>query len=78
MRTLTGKLTIDSKPEVLPALVDAGTSDYRRIELSAVRSGADRTYKPSIVIRSTSGQTKHVAISWEEFERVAALLTEGV
>jgi len=54
---------------------DKATTDYRASEFKAVRDDADRHYMPSIVISSDSGQTKHVAISWEEFEKVAALLT---
>ena len=77
VRTLRGKLTIDDTPVVLPAWLDKPASDYRRGELSEVRKGADKHFMPSIVIRSDSGQTKHLAISWEEFERVVALLTEG-
>jgi len=75
-RIIRGKLVIDSRIEVLPDNgPDKPTCDYRARELSAVRTDADKHYMPSIMARSDSGQTKHLAISWEEFERIAALLT---
>ena len=76
-RIIRGKLTIDSRVEILPDNPDKATADYRAREFQAVRDDADKHYMPSIVIRSDSGQTKHLAISWDEFEKVAKLLTEG-
>lgn len=76
-RIIRGKLTIDSRPEVLPEYPDKLTHDYRIGEFEQVRKSADKHFMPSIVIRSDSGQTKHLAISWEEFEKVVSLLTTG-
>jgi len=56
--------------------MDRSTINYRTAELAEVRNGAEREYKPTIVIRSTAGQTKHMSITWEEFERIASILTD--
>ena len=55
--------------------MDTNTRTYRTAELAEVRNGADREYKPQIQFTSTAGKTKHLSITWEEFERVAAVLT---
>jgi hypothetical protein len=74
-RIIRGKLTIDSSVEVLPDDPDADTVAYRTGQFEQVRRGADKTYKPIMVISSDGGRTKHLNLSWEEFEKVAALLT---
>jgi hypothetical protein len=55
--------------------MDETTRNYRTAEFAAVRTGADHEYKPSITLHSTAGHTKHIGISWAEFEHVAAVLT---
>ena len=63
--------TIRTSERAALAADDAG-------ELNAVRKCADRNYMPSIVIRSDSGQTKRLAISWRGVcASIAALLTDS-
>ncbi len=35
---------------------------------------SQKEYKPSIVINHGSAKTKHIAISWEQFERIKQYL----
>lgn len=77
-RIIRGKLTIDSRPEYLPDYPDTNTHNYRKGEFAAVRDGADKKYAPSLVLRSDAGCTKHMGITWEEFERITKYLTEGI